>query len=295
MARPRSLGKGLGALIPGAGSGLEEPGQYPSEVLDLALTDIKPSPNQPRKDFGREGLEALAGSISEHGVVQPIVVRMVNDGYEIVAGERRWRAAGMAGLKRIPVRVIEADEHRVMELSLVENLQREDLSPLEAARGIHDLIERFSLTQEQAAKKLGWSRVAVTNKLRLLQLPEEVLQMLHKGDLTEGHARALLSIDDDGERIHFARQCADRGVSVREMEEMVRKSLREPGPSARRSTQTVLIPEPVLRFSERYGIEVKMTGRGDKVRVMLGGLSEDEAERLFEMIDRSGEQLFPGK
>ncbi|MDT8284403.1 MAG: ParB/RepB/Spo0J family partition protein [Thermovirgaceae bacterium] len=295
MARPRALGKGLGALIPGSGSDIEQRSEYPVEVFELAIADIRPSPNQPRKDFGQEGLEALADSIREHGVVQPVIVREVNDGYEIVAGERRWRAAGIAGLKRIPVRVIEADEHRVMELSLVENLQREDLSPLEAARGIRDLIERFALTQMQAAKKLGWSRVAITNKLRLLQLPEEVLQMLHKGDLTEGHARVLLSIDEEEECIHFARQCADRGVSVREMEETVRRSIKEPGPSPRRSTQTVLMPEPVLRVSERYGIEVRMTGRGGKIRVMLGGLSEGEAERLFEMIDRSGDQLFPGK
>lgn len=295
MARPRALGKGLGALIPGAGSAQDEPRQQPSGILELPLSDITPSLNQPRKDFGQEGLEALAESIREHGVVQPVVVRKVNGGYEIVAGERRWRAAGMAGLIKIPVRVIEADENRVMELSLVENLQREDLSPLEAARGIHDLIKKFSLTQEQAAKKLGWSRVAVTNKLRLLQLPEEVLQMMHKGELSEGHARTLLSIDDDEERVHFARQCAERGISVREMEELVRRSLKKPAPRAKKSTQTVLIPEPVLRVSERYGIEVKMTGKGDKVRVMLGGLSEKEAERLFEMIDRSGDQLFPGK
>jgi len=295
MARPRALGKGLGALIPGAGTAREEPEQQTAEVLELALSQIRPSPNQPRKDFGKEGLEALADSIREHGVVQPVVVRESGEGYEIVAGERRWRAAGMAGLIRIPVRVIEADENRVMELSLVENLQREDLSPLEAARGIHDLIERFSLTQEQAAKKLGWSRVAVTNKLRLLQLPEEVLQMMHRGELTEGHARTLLSIDDEEERVHFARLCAEKGVSVREMEEMVRKTSRDHAPQQKKSTQTVLIPEPVLRVSERYGIEVRMTGKGSKVRVMLGGLSEEEAERLFEMIDRSGAQLFPGK
>jgi ParB family chromosome partitioning protein len=295
MARPRALGKGLGALIPGAGSNYEESSQNPSEVLELALENIKPSPNQPRKEFNREGLEALAESIREHGVVQPVVVRRLNGGYEIVAGERRWRAAGMAGLEMIPVRVIEADEHKVMELSLVENLQREDLSPLEAARGIQELIHRFSLTQEQAAKKLGWSRVAVTNKLRLLQLPDEVLKMLHAGSLTEGHARALLSIELEEERVHFARQCAEKGISVREMEEMVRKTTKEIGTPSKKSKQTVLISEPVLRVSERYGIEVKMTGKGDKVRVLLAGLSEKEAERLFEMIDRSGEQLFPGK
>lgn len=295
MARARALGKGLEALIPGIGSDLEDLGRRSSGTHTLPLSDISPSPNQPRKNFGIEGLETLAESIREHGVVQPVVVRKIAGGYELVAGERRWRAAGMAGLKRIPVRVIEADDNKVMELSLVENLQREDLSPLEAARGIQELIHKFSLTQEQAAKKLGWSRVAVTNKLRLLQLPESVLAMLHTGDLTEGHARTLLSLELDEERIHFARQCADRGTSVREMEEMVRRYLKEPEETPKKSKQSVLIPEPVLRVSERYGIEVKMTGKGDKVRVMLTGLSEDEAERLFEMIDRSGELLFPGK
>ena len=224
-----------------------------------------------------------------------MVVRKLNGGYEIVAGERRWRAAELAGLEEVPVRVIDADENRVMELSLVENLQREDLSPLEAARGIRELVEKFSLTQEQAAKKLGWSRVAVSNKLRLLNLPEEILEMLHRGDLSEGHARALLSLEDLLEQIHLARQCVDRGMSVREVEEAVRKPSRGKDNRARRSSQSVLIPEPVLRVSERYGIDVKMSGRGDNVRVMLGGLSEDEARRLFEMIDRSGEILFPDK
>jgi ParB family chromosome partitioning protein len=295
MARPRALGKGLGALIPGAGADPIPVAGAPGEVLRLRLKDIRPSPNQPRKDFGREGLEALADSIKEHGIVQPVVVRKLNGGYEIVAGERRWRAAELAGLEEVPVRVIDADENRVMELSLVENLQREDLSPLEAARGIRELVEKFSLTQEQAAKKLGWSRVAVSNKLRLLNLPEEILEMLHRGDLSEGHARALLSLEDLLEQIHLARQCVDRGMSVREVEEAVRKPSKGKETRARRSSQSVLIPEPVLRVSERYGIDVKISGRGDNVRVMLGGLSEDEARRLFEMIDRSGELLFPDK
>jgi ParB family chromosome partitioning protein len=295
MARPRALGKGLGALIPGAGEDLVGPGKRQGEILSLPLRQIQPSPNQPRKDFGREGLEALADSIREHGIVQPVVVRKMNGRYEIVAGERRWRAAEMAGLLEIPVRIIEADEHRVMELSLVENLQREDLSPLEAARGIRELVDKFSLTQEQAAKKLGWSRAAVANKLRLLQLPEEVLEMLHSGAVSEGHARALLSVEDIEERVHLARQCVDRGMSVREIEDLVRKIIKGGTISRKKATQSVLMPEPVLRVSERYGIDVRMSGRGDNVKVMLGGLSEEEAGRLFEMIDRSGELLFPGK
>lgn len=135
----------------------------------------------------------------------------------------------------------------------------------------------------------------MSNKLRLLNLPEEILEMLHRGDLSEGHARALLSLEDLLEQIHLARQCVDRGMSVREVEEAVRKPSRGKDNRARRSSQSVLIPEPVLRVSERYGIDVKMSGRGDNVRVMLGGLSEDEARRLFEMIDRSGEILFPDK
>jgi ParB family chromosome partitioning protein len=295
MARPRALGKGLGALIPGAVEDLVGPGKRQGEILSLPLRQIQPSPNQPRKDFGREGLEALADSIREHGIVQPVVVRKMNGRYEIVAGERRWRAAEMAGLLEIPVRIIEAYEHRVMELSLVVNLQREDLSPLEAARGIRELVDKFSLTQEQAAKKLGWSRAAVANKLRLLQLPEEVLEMLHSGAVSEGHARALLSVEDIEERVHLARQCVDRGMSVREIEDLVRKIIKGGTISRKKATQSVLMPEPVLRVSERYGIDVRMSGRGDNVKVMLGGLSEEEAGRLFEMIDRSGELLFPGK
>ena len=295
MARSRALGKGLGALIPGAGT---EPLPVEGalvEVLRLRLEDIRPSPNQPRKDFDHESLVALADSIREHGVVQPVVVRKLDGGYEIVAGERRWRAAGMAGLDEVPVRVIDVDENRVIELSLVENLQREDLSPLEAAKGISELVDKFSLTQEQAARKLGWSRAAVANKLRLLNLPEELQQMLHRGDLSEGHARALLSLDDPLEQLHLARKCVDRGMSVREVEEAVRKPSGEKKTGRARSSPSVLIPEPVLRVSERYGIDIKMSGRGDNVKVMLGGLNEDEARRLFEMIDRSGEILFPDK
>ena len=155
--------EGLGALMPGAGrapaAGRRDGGP------PLEPWEIKPSPNQPRKDFDIEGLDALAASIREPGVVQPVVVRKLDGGYEIVAGERRWRAAGMAGLDEVPVRVIDVDENRVIELSLVENLQREDLSPLEAAKGIAELVDKFSLTQEQAARKLGWSRAAVASKL----------------------------------------------------------------------------------------------------------------------------------
>jgi len=294
MARPRALGKGLGALIPGA-QAEPLPPEGATEVLRLRLKEIKPSPNQPRKDFGPEGLEALAASIREHGVVQPVVVRKLDGGYEIVAGERRWRAAGMAGLDEVPVRVIDVDENRVIELSLVENLQREDLSPLEAAKGIGELVDKFSLTQEQAARKLGWSRAAVANKLRLLNLPEELQAMLHRGDLSEGHARALLSLEDPLEQVQLARQCVDRGMSVREVEEAVRKPSGGGKSGRGRSSQSILVPEPLLRVSERYGIDIRVSGRGDNVRVMLGGLSEDEARRLFEMIDRSGEILFPGK
>ncbi|MEA3508210.1 MAG: ParB/RepB/Spo0J family partition protein [Synergistota bacterium] len=297
MARDkRALGKGLGALIPGAG---ESPTSEPEarEILKLSPAEMRPSPWQPRKDFDPEGLLALADSIREHGVVQPIVVRTVQNGYEIIAGERRWRAAKMAELKKVPVRVIEADDTRVMELSLVENLQREDLSPLEAASGIQDLIQKFSLTQEQAAKRLGWSRVAVTNKLRLLQLPASIQEMLHKNSLSEGHARALLSLHTEEDKAQMAQYCLQKGLSVRELEEAVRKTLQgKPAPRpVKKPGQNVLIPEPVLRVSERYGIDVKMTGKGQKVKVQMSGLTEDEAMRLFEMIDSEGELLFKGK
>ena len=296
MARKKALGRGLGALIPGgplAREGTDE--TTAQDVREIEISRLSPNPYQPRKSFDGEALESLADSIREHGVVQPVLARRVDGRYEIVAGERRWRAAEMAGLEKVPVKVIEADDNAVMEISLVENLQREDLSPLEAAWGIEELISRFSLTQEQAAKRLGWSRVAVTNTLRLLQLPEAVLGMLHSGDLSEGHARVLLGLENDEDRLHLARLAAEKKLTVRELEYAVRRM--NSGSQAGRTRNKAVpgLSEPARRFSERWGVSVKLSGRPSKLRVVLDGLNEQQTSELFRLLDDHGERLFTKK
>ncbi|MFP4482797.1 MAG: ParB/RepB/Spo0J family partition protein [Thermovirgaceae bacterium] len=294
MARKKALGRGLGALIPGGnGDGGQPSGD--GGVREVAISSLSPSPFQPRKTFDSTALNSLADSIKEHGVVQPVLARASDGRYEIVAGERRWRAAELAGLEKIPVKVIEADDHAVMEISLVENLQREDLSPLEAAWGIEELISRFSLTQEQAAKRIGWSRVAVTNTLRLLQLPEAVLGMLHAGDLSEGHARVLLALKKEEDRLHLARLAVDKGLTVRELEQAVRRVAEGATMGKKRKTSTMRLPEPARRFSEQWGVSVKLSGNPSKLRVVLEGLNEKQARELFELLEDQGERLFPGE
>ncbi len=293
MARKKALGRGLGALIPGGdgdGRTVRE-----NDVREVEISRLSPSPFQPRKTFDSGTLASLADSIKEHGVVQPVLARAANGRYEIVAGERRWRAAEMAGLEKIPVKVVDADDHAVMEISLVENLQREDLSPLEAAWGIEELISRFSLTQEQAAKRIGWSRVAVTNTLRLLNLPEAVLDLLHSGDLSEGHARVLLSLKKEEDRLHMARLAVEKGLSVRELEQAVRRVATGTAAGKRRKQRLVKLPESARRFSERWGVSVKLSGNASKLRVVLEGLNEEQTRELFELLEDEGQRLFPGK
>ncbi|KUK42107.1 MAG: ParB-like partition protein, partial [Thermovirga lienii] len=293
-ARKKVLGRGLEAIFSGAEAPPKEPAHMEREdgLLDIPIEDLFPSPLQPRKSFDNASLKSLAASIKECGVIQPILARSSKGKYEIVAGERRWKAAKMAGLKTVPVKVINADDLSVMELSLVENLQREDLSPLEAALGVKELINRFSLTQEQAAKKLGWSRVAVTNKLRLLNLPQEVLDYLGDGRISEGHARALLALKREEECIRLARLAAEKGLSVRELEDAVRRTLTS-GTSRKKSVRVMEIPESAKRISEKFGIKVKLKGARGKLQLTLDGLTPQVAMRLFDLLEARQEELFP--
>ena len=195
----------------------------------IRISDIEPRHDQPRKTFEREPLEALADSIAAYGVLQPIIVRENADfgTYEIIAGERRWRAAKMAGLTEIPAVIFDGDDLRAAQVALIENIQREDLNPVEEALGYGALIEKFNLTQEQVAKQVGKSRSAVTNMLRLLELPDEVLEMLKNGELSAGHAKALLGLDDEEKLIALAARIVERGLSVREVEAAVKKANEE--------------------------------------------------------------------
>lgn len=219
MARASGLGKGLGSLIPS-----ETQTQTAAGVDSIPLADVQPNPHQPRKYFDDEALSTLADSIRELGVLQPILVRPVESGYEIVAGERRWRAAKRVGLTSIPALVKDVDETASLEQAIVENIQRSDLNPLEEAAAYQQLIEEFNLTHDQVAKRVGKSRTAVTNILRLLVLPPSIQKMVRDNRLTMGHARALLGTPDRVLQEKIAKQAASEGWSVRAVEEAIRDS-----------------------------------------------------------------------
>ncbi|MBL3592293.1 MAG: ParB/RepB/Spo0J family partition protein [Synergistaceae bacterium] len=282
----KALGRGLGALLPGGSIREERP-----RTDELPLESLRPNPRQPRREFSPESLESLALSLGQHGVLEPLLVRVVEGGHEIVAGERRWQAAKLAGLETVPVRVVDVDDDQLLEVALVENLQREDLTPLEIAEALQSLIGSVGLTQEEVARRLGWNRTTVTNKLRLLQLPAEIRSLLASGDLTEGHGRALLGLDDDGQRLHLARLCRDRHWSVRELERAVQKE-KVQGRPPKRPRQ---LPPQGERLEERYGLTVAVTGRGRRRSLRIGGLAEEEVQALLDLIDQRGPELFPGK
>ncbi|WP_027717098.1 ParB/RepB/Spo0J family partition protein [Desulfovirgula thermocuniculi] len=229
MSKKRSLGRGLGALLPGVAP--EEEGS----LKELRVGDIRPNPRQPRQSLDEEKIAELAASIKEHGVVQPILVRPVGDGkYEIIAGERRWRACCRLGMEYIPAIVRGCGELEASALSLIENVQREDLNPVEEAKAYRQLLQEFGLTQEEVSRLVGKSRAYVANAVRLLGLPPEVQDMLAEGKLTAGHARALLVLEDAGRQIAVAREALNKGLTVRETEELVRKLCGEGAAEKRR-------------------------------------------------------------
>ncbi|MBR6735333.1 MAG: ParB/RepB/Spo0J family partition protein [Oscillospiraceae bacterium] len=260
MARPkRGLGKGLDALF-------IDNGTDDVAVSTLDIGEIEPNADQPRREFSPEALSQLADSIREHGILQPLVVRpRANGRYQIVAGERRWRAARIAGLSAVPVVVKELDDHQTLEIALVENLVREDLNPVEEALGYRTLADEFSMTQEQIASRVGKSRPAVANALRLLSLPEDVIELLKNGDLSPGHAKALLPLEKNASAA--ARQVIKDGLSVRQTEALVKKALigqREaqkapPSPSFYKETELALREA----LSRRVKVSARKDGKGE--------------------------------
>jgi ParB family transcriptional regulator, chromosome partitioning protein len=274
-ARKSGLGRGLDALLP-----VDRP---ESGFATIPLDSIDGNPQQPRKRFDEEGLASLAASMREVGVLQPIVVRRSPDGYELVAGERRCRAARLAGLEEIPA-IVRSDVDAVQSLTeaLIENVQREDLSPLEEAAAYRQLIDDFGLTHDAVASAVGKSRSAVTNTLRLLQLPATVQGLLERGEISAGHARALLGLEDEAYAAHVARRCAEEGWSVRQVEDAVRARTRpEPARSPVTSVRPAAIIELETRLAEHLGTRVKIDygSRGGKVTVRFGSL--DDLERIY--------------
>ena len=229
MAKKNGLGSGLGALFENAYHPEKSNPEESAVIQKLPITKVEPREDQPRRAFDEEALAELAESVKRYGVIQPVTVRPMDSGfYQIIAGERRWRAAREAGLEEIPVHILEADDKSAMEMALVENLQREDLNPVDEAMGYQTLIEEYGLTQEEAANAVGKSRVTVTNALRLLNLSKEVLDCLEKGELTAGHARALLQIREAELQKKAARQIIEKRLSVRQAEQLARRLSREP-------------------------------------------------------------------
>lgn len=244
MAANKGLGKGLGALL---GESAMQPSAQQSPLL-LPLQKIEPNRLQPRKSFNEEELSSLADSIRQHGVIQPLTVRLLDTGYyQIIAGERRWRAARMAGLREVPVVIIEADDKKAMELALIENLQRADLTPIEEARGYQQLIGEYGLTQEQVADRVSKSRPAVANAMRLLSLPDELLSMVESGKLTAGHARALLSIKDERQQLAVAQKVVNLQLSVRQTEAMCKKLLKAEQSRSRSPSRSTILPSAKRR------------------------------------------------
>ena len=268
----------------------------PEAVTSLRLQVIQPRKDQPRKDFDVSSLQILADSIREHGIIQPILVRerMEEPGrYEIVAGERRYRAAEMAGLDEVPVVVMSGDDLEVAKVSLIENVQRKDLNPVEEALAYRALIDRFGLTQEQVATQAGKNRSTITNMLRLLELPEEVLALLKDGKLSMGHARALLGLEDAGEMVRLAEKTVEKEYSVREVERLVRlanQRKEEPEEAPEPDQKTVYMKDLETRLMQQMGRRVRIHQTARKKTVELTYEDEDDLEELLRRI--GGDDLF---
>lgn len=279
--KQRGLGRGLGALIDDFSP---ESGQ--ETITKLPLQKVEPNPNQPRRSFDEEELQALADSIAEHGILQPLAVRALDGGfYQIIAGERRWRAARMAGLCEVPVVVLDADDRTVMELALIENLQRQDLNPMEEAEGYRVLMEDYGLTQEQAAARVGKSRPAVTNALRLLALPDEVREMVENGTLSAGHARAVLSLPNERLQKAAAQKIIALRLSVRQAEAMCKRMAAGEKTEKPKSELTVdYVGECEKALTKQLGRRVKIVSGKRKGRFELEFYGEDDLQRLYDAL-----------
>ncbi|WP_024821350.1 ParB/RepB/Spo0J family partition protein [Aminobacterium mobile] len=294
-SKGRALGRGLGALLPGA-KNVSSIHNDEREVQTLPLSLLQPNDKQPRKSMDEKNLQALAESIRTHGVIQPLVVRKVGEMYNIVAGERRWRAAQIAGLNEVPVCFFNGTDQEVQEISLIENIQREDLSPLEIARAIRELIDIFSLTQEEVAERIGWSRTLLTNKLRLLQLPSSIQKMLEEEDITEGHARTLLGLQSEGHMLVLARRVQKEHLSVRQLELLVKRFKEGSWEESKEKTFCKQkCPAVFEHLAKQYGLQARISGDGDALRLSIRGLSMEQIEKLGSLLQESAVQLFPGK
>ncbi|MBP3432011.1 MAG: ParB/RepB/Spo0J family partition protein [Clostridia bacterium] len=291
MSNNKGLGRGLNALF-----GLyEEDDSYKNitsekktsnGVLEIEITKIKPNPNQPRKNFDEDALNDLASSIKVHGIVQPIVLNQQPNGeYLIIAGERRWRAANLCGLKTVPAVIKNYTEKQIKEISIIENLQREDLNPIEAARAIKQLMDEYGLTQEVVSERIGKSRSNVANTLRLLSLYPDVVDLVEKGKLSSGHARCLVVIEDQKEQIRLAQVAVSKNLSVRELEKVVKNYTNPTKKVVVKEEQSLELKELINQMQKTFATKVSAIGNDSKGRIYIDYYSRDDLDRISELLE----------
>ena len=287
MALERGLGRGLGALLGDAALQSQEGGS-----LSLPISQVEPGLKQPRKRFDEESLQDLADSIRIHGIIQPLTVRRLSSGYyQIIAGERRWRAAKLAGLNEIPAVIIEADDRKVMELGLIENLQREDLNPIEEANGYKVLMSEYGLTQEEVAQRVGKSRPAVANALRLLTLPDPVHLLLEEGKLSAGHARAILAVPSGELQTKLAQKVIAEELSVRQTEALAKRLAAEPREAAEPKSAagpdlSIYLREAEKTLATRFGRKVHIINGRKKGKIELEYYNPEDLNTLLELLEQ---------
>ncbi len=286
MANPKKktgLGRGIDAIF--TDNSVEELSTA-SGAVKLKLIDIEPNRDQPRKQFDEEALSELADSISQHGVLQPLLVRPISDStYQIVAGERRWRASRMAGLTEVPVVIKELTDKQVAEIALVENLQRENLNPIETAVGFKELSDKYGYTQEEISKIIGCSRSAVANALRLLALPEEIRVLVSDGSLSAGHAKAIMGVEDEKYQIELAKLVVKEGLSVRETERLARNANKTPSTGKRTKKRNPYYDEIELALSDVLKRKVKVTKSSKKGSVEIEFFDDDDLKKLIKIFE----------
>ena len=278
----KGLGKGLGAIF----SQVDITSSEEEGIAQINIDEITPNPYQPRKDFNEEELQNLADSIKEHGLIQPVVVVKEGEVYNLVVGERRWRAAQKAGLSKIPALIKKKEEVRLLEMAIVENIQRENLNPLEEAEALGQLAEEFGFTQEQLAVKVGKNRSTVANILRLLHLPAEVKENLRKGLISSGHARAILMVDREDARILFCEKIIKEGLSVRQAEELAGKKDEEKKKKITKVYKTVEVMDIQENLQKLFGtkVEIRHREKGNKGKIEISYYSLDDLNRLLDMM-----------
>ena len=285
----KGLGRGLEALF----GVFDDNNSYnnitkdkPTGVTEIDINKIKPNPNQPRKNFDSEALNELAASIKVHGIIQPIVVNQRPDGtYQIIAGERRWRAANLCGLEKVPVIIKNYTDKQIKEISIIENLQREDLNPIEAARAIKELMEEYKLTQEVVAERIGKSRSNIANTLRLLTLYPDVVKLVESGKLSAGHARCLVVIEDQNDQIKIAQTAVARNYSVRELERVVKNYTNPTKKVVVKTEQSLELKELINQMQKTFATKVSAIGNDTKGRIYIDYYSRDDLDRIAELLE----------